>query len=71
MNERCAVRKHITAELELVLCAVLPASVFGRTWRDATGKFSVEAELLGVTDDGVVRLLRADGKAIEVSVERL
>lgn len=41
-----------------------------RTWRDATGKFSVEAEFQGVKDDNVV-LKKAGGETIVVPLKRL
>ena len=42
-----------------------------RTWADTTGKFTVEAELLGVTQDQI-RLKRTDGTEISVplAIER-
>jgi len=41
-----------------------------RTWKDATGKFSVEAEFSGVVQ-GNVRLRKADGSEVAVPLERL
>ena len=51
--------------LSLMMIAALP-TVFAedsktRTWMDATGVFSVEAELVAFAD-GKVRLKRKDGK---------
>ncbi len=50
--------------LAVVLC-LIPTAAFGepRTWRDSTGKFSVEAELVEVKDEKVV-LKKANGKSI-------
>ena len=41
-----------------------------RTWTDASGGFSVEAELVAVVD-GAVRLKRKDGSKISVPLDRL
>jgi SLA1 homology domain 1, SHD1/PEGA domain len=41
-----------------------------RTWNDATGAFSVEAQFAGV-EDGKVKLKRADGKTVAVPLDRL
>ncbi len=51
---------------------VVPATALSapRTWRDTSGKFSVEAELVEVTE-GKVLLKKANGKTITVPLERL
>jgi len=41
-----------------------------RIWRDATGRYSVEAEFASVTN-GVVRLKKKNGKTIEVKLDTL
>ena len=41
-----------------------------RTWNDATGAFSVEAEFAGV-EDGKVKLKKANGKTVSVPLDRL
>ena len=41
-----------------------------RTWTDATGNFTIEAEFAGL-DDGVVRLKKNDGTIVEVPVGKL
>ena len=41
-----------------------------RTWTDATGKFKVEAEFLGLTD-GQVKLRRKDGREVALPLARL
>ncbi|WFD31088.1 cytoskeletal protein binding protein [Malassezia sp. CBS 17886] len=41
-----------------------------RTWRDATGRFQVEAELVGVRD-GMVRLHKANGTCVDVALDKL
>jgi hypothetical protein len=67
-------------ELETKLSAVkpiqsaeipkLPTEASPRTWKDNTGKFSVEATLVEVLDKEIV-LEKADGTRINVSIERL
>ncbi len=57
----------VVALLVTVVCAsVAPA----REWTDATGKFSIKAELVDVRD-GKVRLKKADGNVIAVPVAKL
>jgi hypothetical protein len=41
-----------------------------RTWNDATGAFSVEAQFVGV-EDGKVKLKKKDGKIVSVPLDRL
>ena len=41
-----------------------------RMWHDASGAFSLEAQLLGV-EDGKVRLKKADGRTVSIAVDRL
>jgi hypothetical protein len=41
-----------------------------RTWKDASGKFEVEAQLIGRTEQSV-KLKKADGLVIEVPAEKL
>jgi hypothetical protein len=41
-----------------------------RRWNDASGKFSIDAEFMGVKD-GNVRLRKKDGRIISVPIERL
>ncbi len=45
-------------------------SATARTWTDSTGVFSLEAELVEVTD-GKVRLKKADGKIVSLALDRL
>jgi len=43
-----------------------------RTWTDSTGKYQVEARLVATLERGiVVRLLRADGRYVRVTFDRL
>jgi hypothetical protein len=42
----------------------------GKIWTDSTGRFSVEAEFVGLSD-GQVTLKRQDGKWFRVALERL
>jgi len=56
-----------------VCCWLSTAEVRGeetRTWRDSTGAFSTEAELVGFSD-GQVQLKLTDGKVIAIELERL
>jgi len=56
-----------------VCCWLSTAEVRGeetRTWRDSTGGFSTEAEMVGFSD-GQVQLKLTDGKVIAVELERL
>jgi hypothetical protein len=41
-----------------------------RTWQDATGKFSIEAEFISLSAAGV-KLKRKDGKEVTVPLDRL
>jgi hypothetical protein len=41
-----------------------------RTWKDATGKFTIEAEFISLTGDNI-KLKRKDGKEITVPLSRL
>ncbi|WP_254510930.1 SHD1 domain-containing protein [Anatilimnocola floriformis] len=43
---------------------------FKRTWQDTSGKFSVEAEFIGLAD-GKVDLKKADGKVLSIPLDRL
>ncbi len=56
-------------------CAVLlvvgmTVPVHAREWRDSTGKFSVQAELIASTEDQVV-LKREDGRLVALSISQL
>lgn len=66
-----------TKLVALVICSmigwILAGTSWGeetRTWSDATGAFTVEAEMVGSTD-GVVYLKLADGKVVNVPLDRL
>lgn len=54
------------------VCLSLAADVHceSRTWKDATGVFSLDAELLEVSE-GKVKLKKASGEIIEVELSRL
>jgi hypothetical protein len=41
-----------------------------RTWTDSSGKFSVEAQFVSLTD-GVVTLKRKDGKEVRMMLDKL
>lgn len=58
-----------------ILCAVIVLSVSSawaevRTWSSASGKFSVQAELIEVVD-GKARLRKEDGRVIAVPIAKL
>jgi thiol-disulfide isomerase/thioredoxin len=63
-------RLRLSAIVILLATVAEVASAEERTWSDATGKFSVSAELVEV-QGGKALLRRVDGKEIKVSVERL
>lgn len=48
----------------------VPPECSGRTWRDATGQYSTEADLVFVTNSRV-RLHKADGSIVDVPLNRL
>ena len=51
--------------------AVDPVMLAGaRTWTDSTGKYQVQAKMIGVRD-GMVQLLKTDGLVVEVSTNQL
>lgn len=56
----------------LIVTITVTGTIFAelRTWKDATGKFSIEAEFAGIIA-GDVRLKKADGSAVSVSLDRL
>jgi len=54
----------------LLASTVVAAEATTRKWTDATGKFSVEAELVDY-QDGKVRLKKANGNEITVSFDKL
>jgi hypothetical protein len=60
-------RTVIAAVLVLSVCT---PSALARKWTDSTGKYTVEAELID-HKDGKVRLKKADGDIIVLSIERL
>jgi hypothetical protein len=47
-----------------------PAVKLSRTWTDLSGKFSVEAEFAGMTDE-IVSLKKKDGTVVKVPLDRL
>lgn len=55
-----------------IVCAALVADAHAdsRTWKDATGAFSLDAELVEVSE-GKVKLKKEDGTIIEVEISRL
>ena len=69
-------RPYYTTATLILLVASVRSFAFaaddaqGRTWKDATGVFSVVGELVDVAD-GKVRLKLADGKVITVDIDKL
>ncbi|MHB0956287.1 MAG: SHD1 domain-containing protein [Pirellulaceae bacterium] len=68
-------RRSIEAILILLLTCALPKLAMAqdtepRTWKDATGSFSVEAEFVDFVD-GKLRLKKTDGQVITVALEQL
>jgi hypothetical protein len=53
-----------------LLCCLGATAAYARTWRDVTGKYSIEAEFVGIEGD-VVQLKRTDGKVISVPLSKL
>jgi SLA1 homology domain 1, SHD1 len=54
----------------LLAMAGTPPGTGPRTWTDSMGRFTVEAELLDVLRD-TVRLRTADGRTIDIPLDRL
>lgn len=65
--------QHVSVCLSIaLLSATLSASALAdsRTWKDATGAFSLDAELVEVSG-GKVKLKKSDGTVVEVAISRL
>ena len=58
------------ASLQILILILLTAACAARTWTDATGKYSYEADLVRVDGDRVI-LRRADGKTASVPLAKL
>ena len=67
---RIAIFAASTFALALMASSMDSASAAPRQWKDATGQFSVAAELVEVKN-GEVHLKKADGEVIVVSVSKL
>ena len=63
-------KSRVLAVLMSGLLLTLAQPSWARKWTDATGKFSIEAELVEVKDDQVA-LKKTDGKVIKLPVARL
>ena len=46
------------------------ATAENRTWKDITGKYTIEAEYVGV-EEGVVKLKKGDGSVVDVPLKKL
>ena len=57
--------------LVLLCCLFLPLSTYARTWTDATGKFTIEADFVELTKDDRVRLKTSNGKTIAIPLSKL
>lgn len=62
--------KLMTLLLSVTFFAMSTVSAAERTWTDRSGRFSVKAELVSLSE-GKVKLKRTDGRVITLSVERL
>jgi hypothetical protein len=62
--------KVVTYEAEKAADTETDEAMPVRTWNDATGAFSVEAQFAGV-EDGKVKLKKRDGKIVSVPLDRL
>lgn len=62
--------QHLSAILALAITGVAANAGETRAWTDTTGKFSVEAELVSLSEDTVV-LRRTSGKEVKVPLARL
>ena len=64
-------RGKVLASLCLTLLVGFPmSSAQARKWTDKSGKYSVDAEFISLTD-GQVALKRSDGKTIRLALEDL
>ena len=61
---------HRGTILILVFFVSCQCQAFARTWTDATGKFSVEAEFVS-TDGEQVTLKKSDGSTITLPITKL
>ena len=62
--------KRLLVLLLIVAFFVPVAMAASRTWKSSSGRFSVEAELVGFKD-GKVQLKKANGKVIKVPLKSL
>ena len=62
--------RRITLAIAILTVLATAASAESRTWKDNTGKFSIEAELVEVKQESVV-LKKANGSTITVPIARL
>jgi hypothetical protein len=62
--------KTIAAIVSVVSLLTLVVIASAREWKDQSGRFSTEAELVSVKD-GTVTLKKTDGTVVSLSIERL
>jgi hypothetical protein len=55
----------------MLLANALAQNAIARKWADATGKFEIEAEFIGLTADNRVRLSTDDGKTFSIPLDQL
>ena len=60
----------VMLSIACVMLFAASATAEVRTWKDKTGKFAIQAELMG-SDGMSVRLKKADGSELKVPIERL
>lgn len=64
------ITRRFAQTLTVSITLVVASSGFAREWKDATGKYQVEAEFVSLSD-GQVTLARSDQRTIVVPLERL
>jgi hypothetical protein len=62
--------KVLAALCLMLLLGFCPSNAEARTWTDKSGKYSIDAEFVSLTD-GQVTLKRSDGKTVRLALENL
>jgi hypothetical protein len=57
--------------LIFLICLCVPLTAHARTWTDVTGKFTIEADFVELTEDDRVRLKRSSGKTVVIALSKL
>jgi hypothetical protein len=63
-------KSRVSVMCLVLLSTCLACPVLARKWTDTTGKFSIEAEFVGLAD-GIITLKREDGQTIHLPLEKL